>query len=59
MIVKRYITPRQRRIRRDIKSACLLWAVALPFIILLGYVSYADYSAQVCRDVPNHYSCTR
>lgn len=53
-----YRTPRQRAIRRDIKNACLLWAIVLPFIVMLGVINYAEYSAQVCRDVPNHYTCT-
>ena len=56
---RKYRTPRQRRIAETRKQAALLWLVALPFIIMLGYVNYVDYSAQVCRDVPNHYSCQR
>ena len=32
-----------------------LLAIAIGF---LGTITYLDYSAQICREVPNHYTCS-
>ena len=55
---RKYRTPRQRAITRDKKNAALLALIVLPFIIMLGAINYASYSAHVCETVPNHYTCT-